>query len=181
MQYRNAIRSGSAFSLFILQLYNVYDAINSEEMALLQKTKSYILPVLEKITDVYITSSKHTIVSFQSNLRTFTAVFLSVFLVAMLAVYLPSVRKLQRDVHSKQSMLVLLPVEVVRRTPAVERLVRVILQEVEASSGSAAGSHDDLGIDAIAGVVDKGQGASTAGETEELGIVAAEGTKRPAY
>jgi len=101
--------SGSAAS----SLYSIpQELAGSSWRAAVSVVDDHILPALDLVTEQYLAAAYLTIEKYRSFLVAFVSAFLVLFCSGILLIFLPTVGRLGKDIHSKRAMLLLLPIQV---------------------------------------------------------------------
>jgi len=113
-------------------------ALQSRDMALLRAhAVRFVGPITLRLTDTYHQASLHVV----SQYRTFAIVFIAVgaglISASIAALFLPAIRRLDRDVHHKRALLLLLPPQAMAYVPSLKAFVEDILAQSSATSGGS--------------------------------------------
>jgi len=116
--------------------YSIPAVLSGPEMdRLSQYNLRFIEPIAEHISDIYRDRVYHVVDGY----RMFVALFLSLSLAAITAsivfLFLPAIRRLDRDLHHKRALLLLLPPQTLVYVPTL----RAFVEDILASSGLGGG------------------------------------------
>jgi PAS domain S-box-containing protein len=107
--------------------YSAGGVLRSPEMDEYTKLSiEYVFPGLWKIANIYSHAGQRIIKNYKSFCIIFSATFLSAYCLYM-TVYLRQVRRFNRNIQKQRSMLMLLPHQVIRDTPEVQKLAEKII------------------------------------------------------
>lgn len=117
----------------------IVHTLAAPEMRWLEEAdRSYLTPTFFYIADLYGTEAIQTINSFVLFLSVFTPSYMVSFLLLILFVFMPQIQLTNHDIHTKRTMLLYLPPQIVARIPSIKAMVDEILAVEIAGAGGRA-------------------------------------------
>jgi hypothetical protein len=92
-----------------------------------QADMQYLTPVFFAIAHLYEMESDTTITKFLDFLNAFVPMYMVAFVLVMAFVFMPQIAKTDMDIHTKRTMLLYLPPQIVARIPSIKAMVDEIL------------------------------------------------------
>ena len=103
--------------------------LRSKHFASLTALRRHLAPAYNEVADVYTRAAKDLAERYQQVLRIYVSIVFAVLLLGMLYVYVPAIKRLDRDIRHEQSLLLLLPFPVLQATPGAKVMIAEILRD----------------------------------------------------
>lgn len=103
--------------------------LGSKHFVSLTALRRHLAPAYNEIADVYTRSARELAEGYQQVLRIYVSIVFAVLLLGMLYVYVPAIKRLDRDIRHEQSLLLLLPFPVLQATPGAKLMIAEILRD----------------------------------------------------
>lgn len=132
--------TGPASLPAVTEPYLVWDEIHSDAYNRMVALRSYLLPALNAVADIYVDACSGVAEAYHTQaLRAYVGVTFALLLLGMAGLYLPAIRRMDAGIRQEQALLLLLPVPVLDATPSVTTMIREILVEREKHAGLGGG------------------------------------------
>jgi hypothetical protein len=89
--------------------------------------RAYLTPSFFAIAQLYGDEAMHTIANFVTFLTVFTPAYMVSFILIIAFIFMPQVFRTNMDIHTKRTMLLYLPPQIVARIPSIKAMVEDIL------------------------------------------------------
>jgi hypothetical protein len=89
--------------------------------------REYLTPGFFAISDLYVIEAQKAVDKFITFLTVFTPCYMVSFILIITFIFMPQVVRTNMDIHTKRTMLLYLPPQVVARIPSIKVMVDDIL------------------------------------------------------